>query len=105
MTSPETGNSVVQVWPWGTEWSPITIVNTGTVMTLVYYPHRATGEIVLTYRDHPAHCCICDEDITGTEPDENSDAAQNAFIQHLKSHGRRTRKTNGYIAKRMAVAQ
>lgn len=90
-------SAAVEVFAWGKDWSPIIVVNTGSIMTLVYYPHKATGDVIITHRQHPAHCCICDEDIVGTRPHTRKAYAQTAFIAHLKLHGRRTRKRNGAI--------
>ena len=63
------------------------------------------GDIVITHRKHPAHCCICHQDIAGTKPPTRIVYRQRAFIEHLKLHGRRTRKRNGYIVARMAEAR
>lgn len=97
-------SEVVQVWAWGEDWSPITVVDSGSILTLVYYPHKAMGDIIITHRAHPVHCCICDEDVAGTKPHTRGKYRTRALVEHLKGHGRRTRKQNAFIVQAEAGA-
>lgn len=96
-------NGVVEIYAWGEDWSPITVVSTGTVITAVYYPHKTTADAILSYKRHSVYCCMCESDVPGTKPRTRRRYAEIAILNHLKQHGRRTKKRNGYIA-RMAVS-
>lgn len=91
--------SAVQVWAWGEDWSPITIISTGSVLTAVYYPHKATGDVIITMRGHAVHCCICGADVPGTKPHTRPAYVQRALLDHLRGHGRRTQKRNSFLVR------
>lgn len=92
----------VEVYAWGKEWSPLVIAGTGTVMTLVYYPHKATADVIMAVRGFPVRCLICGEDVAGTKPHTRQAYSRRALLEHLRGHGRRTRKQNPALAKATA---
>jgi len=70
------------------------LVDSGTALILVYYQHKATGDVILAARGAPMYCLLCESFIGGTKPHTRREYATNALIAHLKQHGKRTRKRN-----------
>lgn len=67
------------------------LVDISTVLMLVRYPYKRSTDIIVAISGHPAHCCICDEDV--------ADWAD--LADHIRGHDRRvgpakilTRKRN-----------
>ena len=68
-------------WEFAKDEGKTVIVRLFGPMVGVYYPYRKTGDLYVALKEHPIHCCQCDQDVPDGE-----------FLEHVKSHNREKRK-------------